>query len=441
MLSIKSLARVKVDIPQWISYLLIFLMPVLVFFPISQPLISDVFNLYVTVGIYITDLVILAWLIITVIAKIQEQNVELILSTISDVFPILLPLCLIYVLGGFSLISAVFPNQTIYTNVRWFSAIILFLLFVFADLNVEKLIKAFMIVMAVNVLIGVGQVIKAAPLGIPGEMALPVNHPGAAAIPFGDGMMLRAYGMTFNPNVLAGFLVVGLLISLPLIKHWLWRVFWWVMFVGLVATFSRTAIIAFCILVLFEGLWLFIKKKKMRWALIITLSVTLLGVFGVLYFFDLNPITTFFYYNTSFAHRMGLAEVAFEIIWKNPLTGVGSGNFIGVAKYAPGIRYSDVVHNVPLMLASEIGVLGGLVWVVLWFMPLTFRRGIWNTHRATNLGFVAAWVALGIISLWDFYPWGFESGRLLSIFVLGVIANQMLVGFRGVKKVERKQQP
>jgi hypothetical protein len=427
MLSTEILSNVKVNIPRWISYLLVLVMPLSVFFPISSPLIAGVFPMYVTIGLYLTDLVILTWLILAVIEQIQQQQSERLLRAISEAMPILLPLALIYLLGGFSLFSAVYTSQTVYTNLRWLSSILMFLLILFSKINVKTLIRVYLLGMVVNVVIGIIQVLIAGPIGLPGELALPVHHPGAAAIPLGDGMMLRAYGMTFNPNILAGFLVVGLLIGLPLVKKWLWRIVWWFLCAGLIATFSRTAIVAFAILVLFEGVWFVIKKKEMRWPVIITLAGMAIGVIGVFLYLDLDPVSTFFYYNTSFNHRMGLAEVAVEIILKNPLTGIGSGNFIGVAKYAPGIRYSDVVHNVPLMLASEVGVLGGLVWVWLWFLPLTFRNGIWNTHRSTNIGFVAAWTAMGIIGLWDFYPWGFESGRLLSIFLLGVIANQMLI--------------
>lgn len=438
MLSVKVLSKVKVDIPRWISYLLVLIMPLSVFFPISRPLISGVFPMYVSVGIYLSDLVILTWLILTVIENIQHDEFGNLLQAISLSLPIFLPLALIYLLGGFSLFSAVYPSQTIHINFRWLLSIVFFVLILISKIDIKTLIKVYMVTMAINVVIGIIQVVISGPIGLPGELALPAHHPGAAAIPVGEGTMLRAYGMTFNPNVLAGFLVVGLLISLPLVKQWLWRGIWWLMLAGLVATFSRTAIIAFGIMVLFEGIWLFLKKEDMRWPLIITLGGMLLAIIGIFSYFGLDPLSTFFYYNTSFNHRMGLAEIALEVILKNPLTGVGSGNFIGVAKYAPGIRYSDIVHNVPLMLASETGILGGLVWVGLWFLPLTFRKGIWNTHRSTNIGFVAAWTAIGIISLWDFYPWGLESGRLLSIFILGVIANQMLViGFREPK--QRKQ--
>ncbi len=436
MLSVKLLSKVKVDIPRWISYLLVLVMPLSVFFAVSSPLISGVFPMYVSIGIYLTDLVILTWLVLSVIENIQHDTFDILVNTISLSLPVLLPLALIYLLGGFSLFSAVYPGQTIYTNLRWLFSIVLFLLILFSKINIKSLIKVYMVGMAFNVVIGLIQVIISGPIGLPGELALPAHHPGAAAIPVGESTLLRAYGMTFNPNVLAGFLVVGLLIGFPLVKKWLWRGIWWMMLAGLVATFSRTAIVAFAIMVFFESLWLFIKKEEMRWPLIITLGIMLLAIFGVFLFFGLDPLSTFFYYNTSFNHRMGLAEIALEVILKNPLTGVGSGNFIGVAKYAPGIRYSDIVHNVPLMLASETGVLGGLVWVWLWLLPLTFRQGIWNTHRSTNIGFVAAWTALGIISLWDFYPWGLESGRLLSVFILGVIANQMLV-IRYRKESER----
>ncbi len=290
MLSIKVLSRVKADMPRWICYLLVVLMPLSVFFPISSPLISGVFPMYVSVGLYLTDIVIIAWLVLAVIEKVQHQDFDYLLKALSQSMPIFLPLMLIFLLGGFSLFSAVYPEQTVYTNLRWLSSILVFILILIARIDIKEIIKVFLLGMFVNVVIGFIQVAISGPIGLPGEMALPAYHPGAAAIPVGEGTMLRAYGMTFNPNVLAGFLVVGLLIGLPLVKKWLWRLVWWVLFAGLIATFSRTAIVAFGIMVVFEGVWFIFKKKDLRWPVMITLAVIVLAVVGLFFYFGLDPL-------------------------------------------------------------------------------------------------------------------------------------------------------
>ena len=84
------------------------------------------------------------------------------------------------------------------------------------------------------------------------------------------------------------------------------------------------------------------------------------------------------------------------------------------------------VHNVPLMLAAEVGVPGGLAWVWLWIAPLVLlvKRRYHLTHPEIG-ALVMSVFAVGIIALWDSYPWSLESGRLLSIMLFGLLVGSL----------------
>jgi hypothetical protein len=51
-----------------------------------------------------------------------------------------------------------------------------------------------------------------------------------------------------------------------------------------------------------------------------------------------------------------------------------------------------------------------------------FKLGpFWRENYIWPVVIVGAWFMFGIVSLWDFYPWGLESGRLITIMLLGLV--------------------
>jgi hypothetical protein len=79
------------------------------------------------------------------------------------------------------------------------------------------------------------------------------------------------------------------------------------------------------------------------------------------------------------------------------------------------------VHNVPLLLTAEVGLLGAFLWMWLWLAPgLSLDLGS-SDSSPWLVTLTAAWFAWGIIALWDYYPWGLETGRLMSVSLLGLI--------------------
>ncbi len=155
-----------------------------------------------------------------------------------------IPLIGLGFIAGFTLAWAILPPLAAYTTIRWWLAILVYLWLSKSELSTERAIKVFLIGLGINVAIGFGQIVVQGPLGIPGELALDAGTTGAAILEVGDARWLRPYGLTFHPNVLAGFLTSGLLLGLPLVYQRRFQALWVILLVGLLASFSRSAWLA-----------------------------------------------------------------------------------------------------------------------------------------------------------------------------------------------------
>ena len=64
-----------------------------------------------------------------------------------------------------------------------------------------------------------------------------------------------------------------------------------------------------------------------------------------------------------------MIEIALNSI-SDPLTGLGAGNFPVAMKSFISLDPPQYVHNVMLLLSSEIGIAGGMIWLWLWIFPM-----------------------------------------------------------------------
>jgi O-antigen ligase len=163
------------------------------------------------------------------------------------------------------------------------------------------------------------------------------------------------------------------------------------MCVTLVLTFSRGGWLAVCIAVF---LLPFIKKPKYLVHFSIALLVLgfLLYVTGAIeYGFELvkslNP--------RALAFRSKLFELGIEAVRRHPLTGVGVNNF---AEFS-GNHFRAPVHNGPLQVFSEMGLVGGLPWlgIILLVVVRSAATYVRNFRLPSNLFIGCA--LLGLITL------------------------------------------
>lgn len=393
------------------------LLPTGLFIPIAPPLAEYIFTPYVTPGFFLCDL----GLVTAVISLAFKPG----RTTEKTSFPIFLfsPLALFIILAIATASFALSPSLALLTTLRWAAAVAVFFVIWISSASPKKIAIFLLASLSLEAVIAIGQAIFQSPLGLPGEMLAAPGQPGSAMIYFSGQSWLRVSGLTFHPNVLGGFFTVGLLVSLPLIKHWLARVGWWLLAAGLFLTFSRSAWLAAIVTIPLMVWWLAKQKPEMRRSLAVTLGTTLLtaaaaGIFlaGPL-LTRLQPFASLSE-STSISGRGELIAIAMRIIAQSPINGVGAGNFPLAMLPYPTMDPPHYVHNVPLLLAAEIGLAGGFLWYWIWLFPVFQAARFIKDHDPWPIVFSAALFAFGLIALWDSYPWALASGRYLLVVLL-----------------------
>lgn len=253
-----------------------------------------------------------------------------------------------------------------------------------------------------------------------GESVLSPSMTGIAAFISNGAKVIRAYGTTPHPNVLAGYLLLALAaywLIWPLFKrNWLWQAVYAVMLWGLLATFSRTVIAIGAVLFL---IWAIREFKKYRQLII--LSCVVGGVFLAVYW----PYVT---------NRLEISNtdeaVTLRVLYNHEALshgiswfGVGAGNFVPWLMRQqlptqsiglPADQYQPV-HNIYLLIYKEIGP-AGLAVFFLWLI-LILRK-----LRQDNFIFYGFFVVLLLAGLFDHFLWTIQPGQLLFWLSAGLLS-------------------
>ena len=246
---------------------------------------------------------------------------------------------------------------------------------------------------------------------------------GPAVVETATGRFLRAYGTFPHPNILGGYLVLGLLVIFNKLKEQIrFSVQKRSILLGLVilitgglaASFSRSAWLALAAAWAYFLLssWL---DKQFKFALKVTAVMAAVAIiFGAIY---PNLLLARFGSATrlelkSSAERAALTSDSLKIIKSHMLIGAGFGNY-GLANQAE-VRpdepawYYQPVHNFFLLVWAELGLVGlAIVLCSLWF--LAFRFAFRPEARRISLFLLPVFV----ISLFDHYLWSLYPGLLL----------------------------
>lgn len=256
-------------------------------------------------------------------------------------------------------------------------------------------------------------------LWILGERTFDSSTPGIALWDGFGKLLLRAYATFPHPNVLGGYLVIVLLLIVQ--KVWsevrfmsfLSKFFFGITFflgsITLYLTFSRSAWLAAglgALYYIFRG----VKKHRVVW---IALYISMLV--GSCYI--LAPKIS----DTSVTHRAELNRMAIDLWKQSPYIGVGLGNFIvrlPETKVTRHGNYLQPVHNIYLLLLSEIGIVGVCFIVFVWLRcykhlskprpPASFSILHFTLLIILILGFV------------DHYLLTLQQGQVLFTLVLGM---------------------
>jgi O-antigen ligase len=263
-----------------------------------------------------------------------------------------------------------------------------------------------------------------------GEFPLNPLKSGTVIVQASGVRWLRPYGLLPHPNMLAGFLTVGLLAVLV----WaLARRGWGFaaaagVFVGglwaLLLTFSRAAWIGLAVglSVLLPFAWRLFPAGRGWWSAVRVRGLLLMGVMVVAGGVFLLLYRPFLAARAgvgaesvelrSTADRAVYEQIAFDAIQQSPLLGVGIGNYAWVAARDLAKTTFDLegqpVHHVLLGVWAELGLVGlVLVCAALTFgveAALRALRHVPPDEAAARAALLAGVFALMVVGMFDHYP-------------------------------------
>ena len=260
-----------------------------------------------------------------------------------------------------------------------------------------------------------------------GERFFTSATPGIAHASLNGHLLLRPYGTLPHPNVLAGYMLVGILVLLgtfPYYKHHIIRLFFGTAIilgaVTVLFTFSRVAIVLLTCLCL-AGLLHLSRKKKKSWVTFFFV-VSCIAVFLFSWIFVENRFSALTLQDETITDRVQGIRTALFLLQKNVFFGSGIQNYIPAAAilstYAVSLYGSlQPVHNMYLLIVSELGVMGA--GIVAFFVYRLLHRLLKAPRRQRNILF-AMILVIGVIGMFDHYFWTLQSGRMLLALVLGI---------------------
>jgi O-antigen ligase len=256
---------------------------------------------------------------------------------------------------------------------------------------------------------------------------------GSAVIETVSGRWLRAYGGLDHPNILGGVLVFSLLLSVFILASkkiinsriqiyglLLLFVNYFVSLLALFFTFSRASWLAFFVGLVVLAITFFRKEDKWIKGRFLTLLLFSL-VFFALVFFPYKDLAltrikaeTRLEVISTTERKEQLMEVK-NIIQKNPIFGVGTGNYVThlETEEIGNNSYVQPVHNSLLLFLAETGLVSFLA--LMFFFFFLVRDG-----RRENFSLALA-VSLLVLMLFEHWFFSLPFGIIFFFFILGII--------------------
>ncbi len=351
-------------------------------------------------------------------------------------------IAIFFIIAGLSLTTAYSLKLSIYHLIKLAGFILLFL-YVKYNLDFLKIRPILKLVIASGVLqaiIAILQFFKQSDLGLKYFEAgnFSPNIPGVATFFVENFKMIRAYGTTPHPNVLAVFLLASIfflyyfyLKSGNTIKHRMILVICLaVLMTGLTLTFSRAVIITFIGSTILFLIISFLKSSYTFKTRVISLFVILVIYTSVITFIFWPEINSRFlatsYQEESVTLRIYYNEIAVPEILNRPFLGVGIGNFVWYLFNNYDLEkfwLYQPVHNLYLLIAVEIGMVGVLIFLIFLGKILFKKTKKFFAKQLTlkELCFTAILGSFLCLGLIDHYLWTIQQSSLLFWLLLALI--------------------
>lgn len=257
-----------------------------------------------------------------------------------------------------------------------------------------------------------------------GMAAQDPNILGTPIIETSAGRWLRTFGTLPHPNILAGFLIISILLTVYLAinvkikkqQRQLLMIFV-VSIIGLLTTLSRSAILALIVSLL---LFSFLTRKQNETNRLITkFSLITLVIFVIFTVTYPELITNRLGASTrveqiSTEERLSQYDDLPRMVKKDWMLGTGLGNYtISLTEMHPNLNAWDYqpIHNTFLLIVAELGIPFSIILLgfVMWRFKLNKKSESSNQFLLT---------AIMIMMLLDHYWWSFYVGIMMMAFAL-----------------------
>lgn len=314
--------------------------------------------------------------------------------------------------------------------------------------------SAFLIGLAVQAVVATGQFTLQHDLGlrILDESPLRPDLLGVAKIIVGGAKVVRAYGITPHPNVLAAMLLAGIAVVTFLYlfrgvrriaaysgrrqrEELLRGAGFFLFLLALLVTFSRTGWLSMAIFIFAVVATILLRKslrgpylwETARFAVLFA-AVALMAM--VAFWPYLTARSELSLAEEAISLRTFTANEAVAMISEHPLTGVGPGQFTQeLVNRNPTLPAWEIqpVHNVVLLLAAEYGIPAMAVFIIAFvFLVLATWRRVVSMHdpvvQLASLCLLAFVTGVLFFSLGDHFLLTSQQGRLMLWFTLGLLA-------------------
>lgn len=394
---------------------------------------------YWRIALYGTDIVLAGLLIVAAI--VQRKNKK---EKIKNSFWVVWLAVSILDLAMFvSIFFASDKALATYKYITFLLGIGLFWLLSLNFYNKTKVVFAFLLSVVFQGVLAIGQFLYQGSFGSKWLGMAPHSGTDAGAsvieIIGVDGKIerwLRAYGSFDHPNILGGFLALGLIVSFykllshkrVVIKKTDFTFLFYLLsflssFAGLLFTFSRSAILAAVVAVMIVLVSVFFGRSKaivLRSLKIIMLAVIVsLSIFFVYQnVFLTRTSSQTFLEAKSIDERKLYWNDAVSMIKDSKMLPAGIGNFTREMELRAPERFFwqwQPVHNVPMLVLAETSIVGFLSFtgLILWLL--------WMTVKRKNVFGLSILSAIGIMMILDHYLWSLHSGQMIFWLAIGMV--------------------
>ena len=316
-----------------------------------------------------------------------------------------------------------------------------------------------------------------------GESLIGADISGVAKFVFEGQKIVRSYGTFSHPNVLGGFLIFTILITILLyleskngylsskvsnfqlfslynntkrnISQGIMYLLFWIIMIfvqisALFLTFSRVSWISFILAVIilfivsiihlnnvsYETLFknIIIKFKEL-FVVILLLIILIISNFSIIQARigdNLLSVDNRSPNNYALSDRLFYNNVSNKIISNNPFFGSGLGTFVfqidgyleenNINQKLEPWQYQPA-HNIYFLIASEIGIIGLLFFLLFLIYTISISLNIVSSeiifNRRFNYYLLTIFLSFLFIGLFDHYFWTLQQGRLIFWLVLG----------------------